>query len=1130
MSSDLGTPYAGDRIDEPATRSPACPACGRHSQPEAAFCAFCGTALVHQRIAGPPVFAAVAAAIAGRSAYDVLHEVGGLFESLGAVFEGVSHAPATLVALFPPKEDAAVVAARAALEAAAACPDVRLGIDASEVTERSDQDAIWQYLIDRAVELQAQAPAGTIVAGDEILPLTEGAAVIEPLDDGDGPSWLRSLRDLGAASAGASMAPTDAAPLDPVGARGSPFLGRERELADLAERFANVRDTGRATCVGLVGEAGVGKTRLLAEFAAASPDARVTRLACEPAMVGTWAIEGLIEAVARLTGNETSADARAVIESLVGHLPDGDRLVERLAHVVSIEGGTGAVDETRWAVRRLFEAVFDGPAILLVDDVDRVSFGFPAFLADLARALGSSPLLIVCTAAGEPVGITDTIAMAPLDPATAERLVAARLGVAAPGVAGAISGALGTNPLMLEHGLALLVETSALARDAAGWSLTADPSTIPAFDSPRDVLDARVAALPPDVRATAGRCALGGMTVSVPAFLPPDGGSASDVQRHLAELVAKGILAADDAAITFAHPLARDVAATGVPPADAAGAHSRFARAELHEAGPRRWRHAGSAGTHLAAAVRLRADATPDGPDRSDAIDLLTHAALHASEIGDAAGAATLERRAAGLLEKDDPFHAELMFRAASHEVETGRLREAEAAINAALTATVGIPDDAIDHHVRILRASLRASADRSTLDAARGIADEAYERFAELEDGWGLACAAALRGQVHAARGHAAAVVDDLSEAADRAIASHHPIEAALALRGVGRALLDGPMPVERAIARCERLQEDASGHPLAYQDLTGVLAVLLARRGRFDEARQLIASAIATIEGLVADADLAVALHRAGVIGWLAGEFHAAEPPIQRALAAASHARDDRLRASIAASWANLVLASEERVEEAMALADVAETWATDPTALVGWRTARARALVRLGDVERADRLGREAVSLAEQTDSTDLRANALLHLAEVLRLSGKPDEAHPFERRAFRLLDRKGASAQAAAVFRHLSPETDAFPSDEQDDAAGRSDGEEEPVTVPMIDEGDAPENEPKDEADPEPPAAVEPVPPAPPAADPELDPSGHEVEPIEDEGPPPQPIAEAFAASSDAERKKRGLFRR
>ena len=283
---------------------------------------------------------------------------------------------------------------------------------------------------------------------------------------------------------------------------------------------------------------------------------------------------------------------------------------------------------------------------------------------------------------------------------------------------------------------------------------------------------------------------------------------------------------------------------------------------------------------------------------------------------------------------------------------------------------------------------------------------------------------------------------------------------------------------------------------------------AVLLARRGRFDEARALIGDAIATTEGLVADADLAVALHRAGVIGWLAGEFHAAEPPIQRALAAAAHARDDRLRASIAASWANLVLATEDRVEEAMALADVAETWATDPTALVGWRTARARALVRLGDVERADRLGRQAVSLAEQTDSSDLRANALLHLAEVLRLSGRPNEAQPFERRAFRLLDRTGASAQAAAVFRNLSPESDA-PSPGKDDDADIV-PEDEPVTEPVIEEDDEPG-------------------PVPEAAS-EREPIGDEREIIEEDRPLPPPIAEAFAASSEAEKKKRGRFRR
>ncbi|TMK93961.1 MAG: hypothetical protein E6G37_04885 [Actinobacteria bacterium] len=1113
MSSDLGIPYAGNRIDEPATRSPACPACGRHSQPEAAFCAFCGTALVHQRIAGPPVFAAVAAALEGRSAYEVLHEVGGLFESLGAVFEGVSQAPATLVALFPPKEDAAVVAARAALDAARTCPDVRLGIDASEVTERSDQDAIWQYLIDRSVELQALAAPGTIVPGEEILPLTEGAAVIEPLDDGSETPSLRALRDLRAASVSAPETP---APVEPVGARETPFIGRERELADLMARFATVRDEGRAVCVAVIGEVGVGRTRVLAELAASLPNVMIRRLGCEPPIVGAvdgWPIEELIECVAGLTGDESSADARAVLEGFVGHLPDGDRVVERLAHLASIDGGVAGVDETRWAVRRLFETVFDEPAVLLVDDVDQVSFGFSSFLADIGRALNSTPLLIVCTAAGEISGITDTIPMAPFDAATAERWVDARLGAAGTGVAGAIAGALGTNPLALEHGLALLIGTSALSRDAGGWNLTANPPTVPAGGSTRDVLDVRMRVLPADVRATAALAAVGGTTVRVPTLLAAgDGGSPTDVERHLAELVDQGILMPDGTGLTFAHPLVREAAAAGVPPAAAADAHVRFARAELNTAGPRRRRHAGAAGTHLAAAARLRANAAADDTDRVDAIDLLSAAAEHAADVGDAAGAAIMERRVAALLDKSDALRVELLYRAAAHEVGTGRLHEAEAAINAAMAATVGDSGDGIDHRVRILRASLRASVDRTTLDGARAIADEAYERSAELEDEWGLACAAALRGQVHAARGHAAAVVDDLSEAAERARASGHPIEAARALRGVGRALLDGPMPVERAIARCERLRADAAGHPLAEQDLAGVHAVLLARRGRFDEARALIGDAIATTEGLVADADLAVALHRAGVIGWLAGEFHAAEPPIQRALAAAAHARDDRLRASIAASWANLVLATEDRVEEAMALADVAETWATDPTALVGWRTARARALVRLGDVERADRLGRQAVSLAEQTDSSDLRANALLHLAEVLHLSERPNEAQPFERRAFRLLERTGASAQAAAVFPNLSPDSDT-PSPEEDDDADIV-PEDAGVTETVFEDGDEPAPEPEPEAD----------------QASEVETAGDKPEIVEEERPLPPPIAEAFAASSEAEKRKRGRFRR
>ena len=173
-----------------------------------------------------------------------------------------------------------------------------------------------------------------------------------------------------------------------------------------------------------------------------------------------------------------------------------------------------------------------------------------------------------------------------------------------------------------------------------------------------------------------------------------------------------------------------------------------------------------------------------------------------------------------------------------------------------------------------------------------------------------------------------------------------------------------------------------------------------------------------------LGASGDTAVALHRAAQIEVLAEQPNAAEPLMQRALAAATHARDDGLRASLAASYAHVVL-EDDRLDEALALADVAEAHAGDLTTQVGWRTARARVMVRRGRGALAERLIREGVGIAEQTDSTDLRASALVWAADVRRRAGRPAEAEPFERRALRLFERRGATAQAASVAATARP---------------------------------------------------------------------------------------------------------
>ena len=421
MSSDVGTPYAGERL---ADATLTCPACGRTAQHDAAFCAFCGTGLAPQRVPGYPVFAAIAAAITGKTAYDVLGRVGGLFEELGAVFEGVPEAPGTLVALFPPTEEAATVAARAALRARAQAPEVRLGLDASEVTERSDQDATWQFLIDRGVRLQSMAHDGEVVAGETVPALTEGAAVVEPLDPAGGPVLLRAVRDLAPIEAPepiaeaperveAEAARVEAEAPEPIPApeAAPPPAATVADDADLLERLEDLRR--RDTCVAVVGAPGAGTGQLLRAFAARHPGPAVM-LERQVAAAGPWPLAAVVEAIVAAadlgrTPSASGGDPREALERILAGAPDRDRIVKRLTHALGLEGGEPAADETRWAFRRLLGSAFSQPVLLCVEDVDDVAYGFTSFLADVARAVRDLPVFVLVTATTEPDGVDDVV-------------------------------------------------------------------------------------------------------------------------------------------------------------------------------------------------------------------------------------------------------------------------------------------------------------------------------------------------------------------------------------------------------------------------------------------------------------------------------------------------------------------------------------------------------------------------------------------------------------------------------------------------------------------------------------------------------------------------------------------------
>ncbi len=191
----------------------------------------------------------------------------------------------------------------------------------------------------------------------------------------------------------------------------------------------------------------------------------------------------------------------------------------------------------------------------------------------------------------------------------------------------------------------------------------------------------------------------------------------------------------------------------------------------------------------------------------------------------------------------------------------------------------------------------------------------------------------------------------------------------------------------------------------------------------GRFE----LTARAMAALEELGLEEEQATCLHRSGLIETLAGDLDAAEGAMRRALELAERCGSGRVRSQAAASLAHVV-GQRGRTEQALELSEVTERSGAreDMVAQVGWRTARAKALARLGGLDEADALARAAVRLAEQTDSSGLRGEALMDLAEVLHLAGRANEAMPFARRSLRTFQRSGAevpTSKARALLERL-----------------------------------------------------------------------------------------------------------
>ena len=477
--------------------------------------------------------------------------------------------------------------------------------------------------------------------------------------------------------------------------------------------------------------------------------------------------------------------------------------------------------------------------------------------------------------------------------------------------------------------------------------------------------------------------------------------------------------------------LIRNAAYDALPKQVRAELHERFADWLESSAGTARTEVEEVLGYHLEQAFRHRTEVRG-----MDDIGLglavrggrqLAAAGRRAVARGDAPAAVNLLERAGALLPEEAPERLELRLELADALHEAGQLHRVGELLEEALSHAEELGDAGLEARARLELACLRPFVDpeRAALDDILEAAEHAAEVFERLGDDVGLARSLRRIADTHWLRcrvGPGEPLLERALVHAERAGDERELFEIRQALIR-GAAL--GPMPVPAAVERCARILDEAGRHPLTEAVAANALGYLHAMGGRFAEARELTGRSRAVLEELGLTLTLPTLDAWAGQVEMLAGDPSAAEHIWRRAYQTLEGLGEKGNLSTIAAFRAEALYVLG-RDSDAMEMTTVSEATASadDVTSHIAWRTARAKVAARGGDHEEGERLAREAIARAEDTDWPNLRGGAFVALSVVMAASGRSDEARDAAERALAVYEEKGNVAAAVALRQALA----------------------------------------------------------------------------------------------------------
>ncbi|HEV8459711.1 MAG TPA: adenylate/guanylate cyclase domain-containing protein [Gaiellaceae bacterium] len=819
-----------------------CPSCSRELPGEFPFCPFCGAALAEQPAPSVEeerkVVSVLFCDLVGFTAAseqadpedvrarirpyharlrDEIERFGGTVEKfIGDAVMAVFGAPITY-------EDDAERAVRAGLRIIEAMAElneadptlslqVRVGINTGEAVvalgarpERGE-GIVTGDVVNTASRIQGAAPVNGIAVSEQTYNATERVFDYEPLE---------AVQVKGKSEPLALWQPLQARArlgADVIRTHTTPLVGRELEKSLLIGTYDRCAQQRACQMVTLVGEPGVGKSRLSAELLAHIEDAtelvRWRQGRCLPYGEGIafWALGEIVKAECGVLESDSPAEAEAKLDrALPEDDPDRAWLKARLAPLLGVSAEPASQEESFTAWRRFLESLAaDRPTVLVFEDLHWADDALLSFLEHLADWSQGVPLFLLSTTRpelyeqhptfGANARNAQRINLGPLTEDETSQLIGSLLerSVLSPETKRALLERSGGNPLYAEEFVRLLADREHVTE------------MIEVPDSVQALIAARLDTLPAERKSLLQDASVVGKLFWAGAVADMGERDRRDVEFALHELCRKELVRPSressmesEQEYGFWHLLVRDVAYAQIPRVARASRHQAAADWLERQAGDRVEDVADVLAYHYLQALELTRAA--GGGD--DVGELETRAMHYLSLAGERALALDVESaeqslaQALALCPDGHPERASLLERWAQAAQQQGRLQEARGALEEALALNVD--------RGRVLTALARVQARLGDPRAEQTVLDA----LAEFESpGPELVAAHAELAPIRCVAGNYTGAISSAEEALALAKELNLPEPArALNYRGVARAYLgdkEGVDDMRRALA----------------------------------------------------------------------------------------------------------------------------------------------------------------------------------------------------------------------------------------------------------------------------------------------------------------------------------------